>query len=125
MEVSLSSSPEIASPLDKGSRQPLLSRKKWLENGARVVTSTLGVGAGLGGASRVAGLLAGVPVAAGVWGVGLGQGVQSAEAFGGPSRPLNRYGCLSQGVFLAGVSVLARSGVAHAKSLVCVYGTFW
>lgn len=33
----------------------------------------------------------GVPVAVGSWGVGLGEGgVRSAEAFGGPSRPLSR-----------------------------------
>lgn len=84
--------PKNASPLDRNTRQPLLSRKTLLENAARVGASVLGVGVGSGGASRVAGLLAGVPIAAGGWGVGLGQGVQSAEAFGGPRRPLNRYG---------------------------------
>eukprot|EP00904_Undaria_pinnatifida_P000980 jgi/Undpi1/10883/HiC_scaffold_3.g01409.m1 len=90
VEVSHQRSREGTS-LDRYSRQPSLSREKLLEIGARVVASTLGVGVGSGGASRVAGgLLAGVPVAVGGWGVGLGQCVQSAEAFGGPSRPLNR-----------------------------------
>lgn len=86
------SSPDAASPRDRDSRRPLLSRKKLLENGGRLAASTLGFGTWSRGTSRVAGLLAGVPVASGGWGVGLGPGVQSAEAFGGPSRPLNRYG---------------------------------
>ena len=128
-----SDTPEAASPLDRDRRQSLLSRKKLLENGARVVASSLGVGLGSGGASHVAGLLAGVPVVAGGWGLGFGQGVQPAEAFGGPSRPLNRYGgparfclksrSLDQRLLLESVSVLTLSGVAYAKALVCVYGT--
>lgn len=75
----------------------MLSRRNLLENARAAAAAALGIGvvgptreaALRGAAGRAMGT--GVPVAVGCWGVGLGQGgVRSAEAFGGPSRPLSR-----------------------------------
>lgn len=97
-EAGLSSdTPEAPSSRNNESSQVLLlSRTKLLKSGARAAVAALGAGLAPGGAWRGSGLAAGVPVAAGGWGLGLGKGVHSAQAFGGPSRPLNR--CVRAGV---------------------------
>ncbi|CAM9455768.1 unnamed protein product [Ectocarpus sp. 12 AP-2014] len=84
-------------PRRHDSRRPM-SRRNLLENAKR---TALGIGlagpmqgTGLRRASAVRTVGA---VAAGSWGLGLGrEGVRSAEAFGGPSRPLSR--CLVNAV---------------------------
>ncbi|CAM9759871.1 unnamed protein product [Scytosiphon promiscuus] len=77
-------------------RRAPLSRRNLLENARASATGALGA-LFLGGPSRKAAISlrgavgAGVPAAVGSWGAGLGQGgVPSAEAFGGPSKPLSR-----------------------------------
>lgn len=78
-------------PRRQDSRRPM-SRRNLLEN-AKGTALGIGLagpmrGTGLRGAS--AGRAVGA-VASGSWGLGLGRGgVRSAEAFGGPSRPLSR-----------------------------------
>ena len=69
-------------------RKPRASRRKFLENGARSAAAGVGFTAVSNTRRHVARLAGGIG-----WGFGRAEGVQSAEAFGGPSKPLSRCEC--------------------------------
>lgn len=76
----------------------MFSRRCLLEKGVRATAATLAFASRPSGGATTAttgGVRAGVTAAAIAgrgWGLGLGEGVHSAQAFGGPGRPLNRCG---------------------------------
>lgn len=68
------------------------SRRNFLENGARSAVGGMGFAVVSSSGRRVAEAAAGAFFTGAVgWELGKAEGVQSAKAFGGPSRPLNRW----------------------------------